>query len=89
MLAWTISKRRRAQGGFLGSETVMRHMEDGVTMKRCGFISGKVPIRQGVKLYLPESDTEVGFVTSGSPSPSLKRSVGMAYVNTPFNKFKT
>jgi len=47
MLAWTISKRRRAEGGFLGFETVKDHLENGVARKRCGFLGEKMPIREG------------------------------------------
>jgi aminomethyltransferase len=36
-LAWTISKRRREEGGFLGYEKVKDHLENGVTKKRVGF----------------------------------------------------
>lgn len=47
MLAWTISKRRREEGGFLGYERVKDHLENGVTKKRCGFVGEKIPIREG------------------------------------------
>jgi aminomethyltransferase len=30
VLGWTISKRRKEQGGFLGFETVKKHLEQGV-----------------------------------------------------------
>jgi aminomethyltransferase len=36
-LAWTISKRRREEGGFLGYEKVKDHLVNGVTKKRVGF----------------------------------------------------
>jgi aminomethyltransferase len=39
MLAWTISKRRKEQLGFLGDHLVKKHLQDGVTKKRCGFIA--------------------------------------------------
>ena len=31
----------------------------------------------------------VGQVSSGSVTPSVGKAIGMAYVNTPHNKFKT
>ena len=40
MLAWTISKRRKESLGFLGDQLVKKHMAEGVTRKRCGFIGG-------------------------------------------------
>ena len=54
MLAWTISKRRKQELGFLGDGLVRRHLEEGVSKKRCGFIGDKVPIREGTLLYNTE-----------------------------------
>ena len=52
MLLWTISKRRREEGGFLGYQTVKRHIDEGVQRKRCGFIvDGKLPVREGAELW--------------------------------------
>ena len=36
-LLWTISKRRREEGGFLGYDTVKKHIDEGVSKKRVGF----------------------------------------------------
>jgi len=89
MLAWTISKRRKEQLGFLGSELVKKHMADGVSRKRCGFIGEKTPVREGTDLFLPGTDTKVGEVCSGTKGPSVGQAIGMAYVDVPHNKFKT
>lgn len=89
MLAWTMSKRRRDEGGFLGYETVKRHIDEGVKTKRCGFIvEGKAPVREGAEIFTKEG-VKVGNVTSGIPSPTLKKPIGMGYVDVPHNKFKT
>ena len=91
MLAWTISKRRKESLGFLGDQVVKKHMTDGVTRKRCGFIGDKIPIREGVELYLPEDKggMKVGHVTSGTKCPTINKAIGMAYVDVPHNKFNT
>jgi len=47
MLSWTISKRRKEEFGFLGDTMVKKHITEGVKRKRCGFVGGKVPIREG------------------------------------------
>ena len=88
-LAWTISKRRKEQGGFLGFERVAKEIADGVVRKRCGFMAeGKLPVREGAELSI--EGKVVGIVTSGGPAPSLNNAgVGMAYVDTSFNKLKT
>ena len=89
MLAWTISKRRKEELGFLGADVVKKHMDDGVSRKRCGFIGDKIPVREGTELFLPGTDTKVGDVCSGTKGPSVGKAVGMAYVDVPHNKFKT
>ena len=93
MLAWTISKRRKEELGFLGADMVSKHISEGVPRKRCGFVGGKVPIREDTELFNMNADGSagdyVGKVTSGTVTPSVGAAIGMAYVNTPFNKFKT
>jgi aminomethyltransferase len=81
MLAWTISKRRKEEGGFLGYDVVKKHIDEGVQRKRCGFVvEGKMPVREGAELVTrDESRTVVGKVTSGSPAPSFEQPIGMAY----------
>ena len=88
-LQWTISKRRQEQGGYLGSDHVKKHMLEGVVSKRCGFTAeGKLPVREGAEIF--NKGVLVGKVTSGGPSPCLQnKPIGMAYVNTPFNKLGT
>ena len=73
MLAWTISKRRREEGGFLGHAKVKQHLEEGVTKKRCGFlVHGKVPPREGAELWDSKLEKKVGVVTSGVPGPTFQ-----------------
>jgi aminomethyltransferase len=70
-LSWTISKRRKAEGGYLGSDIVKKHIEEGVESKRCGFIAeGKLPVREGAEIF--NEGKKVGTVTSGGPSPCLQ-----------------
>src|SRR5439155_17582566 len=35
-LAWTIARRRRAEGGFPGAATILRQLAEGPTRKRIG-----------------------------------------------------
>ena len=71
VLGWTISKRRKEQGGFLGYETVKKHLEQGVKSKRSGFIVEGPPAREGTEIHTKDGKV-VGKVTSGAPAPSLK-----------------
>jgi len=91
MLTWTISKRRKEKGGFLGSDVVLKQLADGnVAYKRQGFIKDGIPVREGVKIF-SKAGEEVGWVSSGAPAPSLegKKSIGMAYIKPPHNKLNT
>ena len=88
VLGWTISKRRKEQGGFLGFETVKKHLEQGVKSKRTGFIVEGPPARDGTEITTKDGKV-VGKVTSGAPSPSLKKSIGQAYITVPQNKLET
>ena len=38
---------------------------------------------------LNENDEDIGFVTSGTMSPSLQKSIGMGYVNSEYAKSDT
>lgn len=92
MLSWTISKRRKAELGFIGDHVIKQQLEEGVSIKRCGFIGDNVPIREGAELFTSvdgKAGEHVGRVTSGTVCPSVGKAIGIGYVNTPFNKFKT
>nr|QGJ83602.1 aminomethyltransferase [Opalina sp. OP10] len=78
-LLWTIGKSRRVNGGFLGYSEVMR-MKDNWTQKRVGFISQGPPARHGAKIF-NTNEEEIGYVTSGTMSPILKKPISMGYIN--------
>ncbi|MDQ6868921.1 MAG: glycine cleavage system aminomethyltransferase GcvT [Pseudomonadota bacterium] len=79
-LSWSISKRRREEGGFLGYEQVKRTIDHGPSRFRAGFLlEGKVPARQGSEITL--AGQTVGCITSGGFAPSLGRPVAMGYVD--------
>jgi aminomethyltransferase len=80
-LSWSISKRRREAGGFLGYEQVMRALDHGPSRLRVGFLlEGKVPAREGSDIVTLEGQT-IGRITSGGFAPSLGRPVAMGYVD--------
>lgn len=79
-LLWSISKRRRAEGGFLGYESVKRAIDHGPSRRRIGLLlDGKAPVREGSEILTLEGQL-IGRVTSGSFSPSLGRPIAMGYV---------
>jgi aminomethyltransferase len=79
-LQFAIQKRRRAEGGFPGAMRILAELENGPPQKRVGFaVDGRQPVREGA-LVLDGEGNEVGRITSGGFSPSLKRPIAMGYV---------
>jgi aminomethyltransferase len=79
-LNWSISKRRREEGGFPGAARVQRELAEGVARLRVGLaLDGKAPAREGADIADAQGKC-VGRVTSGGFSPSLGRPIAMGYV---------
>jgi aminomethyltransferase len=80
-LAWTIGKRRRAEGGFAGAATVLRQLAEGPHRRRVGIRpDGRAPAREGAAIVDP-SDNPIGQVTSGGFGPSVGGPIAMGYVD--------
>jgi len=70
---------------YIGSDALKEQKSAGLTRRRCGLeLTDRGIAREGCKVYLGEE--EVGFVTSGTMSPTLGKALAMAYVKTPYNK---
>jgi aminomethyltransferase len=83
-LAWSISKRRRAEGGFPGAAVVQRQSAEGVTRRRVGIRpEGRQPAREGVEIVADDGRV-IGIVTSGGFGPSLGGPMAMGYVETAY-----
>lgn len=79
-LEWTISKRRRMQGGFPGEAIIQRQLLEGTTRRRVGVSpKGRIPVRQNCKLT-DLNGVCIGKVTSGGYGPSVKGPIAMGYV---------
>jgi len=79
-LLWSISKRRRTEGGFPGASIVQAQIADGVSRKRVGLaLDGKAPAREGAEIA-DSTGAIVGRVTSGGFAPSPGRPIAMGYV---------
>ena len=79
-LEWSISKRRREDGGFPGSAVIQRQLRDGTLRRRVGIRpEGRVPAREHSEL----TDTDgrhIGEITSGGFGPSVGGPIAMGYV---------
>ncbi|CBY07043.1 unnamed protein product [Oikopleura dioica] len=80
VLLFTVPKSRRAQGNFPGCAEIVKQQKTKPEEKRVGLIfqKGKPPARQGAELF--NDGEKIGRVTSGGPSPTLGRNIGMGYV---------
>ncbi|KAF3455201.1 hypothetical protein FNV43_RR05649 [Rhamnella rubrinervis] len=87
-LTWAIGKRRRAEGGFLGAEVILKQLADGPSIRRVGFFSSGPPPRSHSEIQ-DEKGANIGEVTSGGFSPCLKKNIAMGYVKSGLHKAGT
>lgn len=79
-LAWTIGKRRRAQGGFPGAEVILRQLANGAERKRVGIRpEGRAPARAHTQVT-DAGGAPIGEITSGGFGPTVGGPVAMGYV---------
>ncbi|MDD2595228.1 MAG: glycine cleavage system aminomethyltransferase GcvT [Bacteroidales bacterium] len=84
-LGW-ITKFNDVKGDFVDKEYMLKQKEEGLKRKLVGFelVDKGIP-RHGYSVCDAEGN-EIGHVTSGTMGPTVKKPIGMAYVNVPFNK---
>ncbi|ERN17440.1 hypothetical protein AMTRI_Chr02g215580 [Amborella trichopoda] len=88
-LNWAIGKRRRAEGGFLGAEVILKQLAEGPPVRRVGFFSTGPPARSHSEILEKEGGGALGEVTSGGFSPCLKKNIAMGYVKSGSHKAGT
>jgi aminomethyltransferase len=80
-LAWTIGRRRKADGGFPGDTIILRQLAEGASRKRVGIRpDGRAPAREAAPIVDAAGDP-IGRVTSGGFGPSVNGPIAMGYVD--------
>ena len=80
-IGWTV---RLDKEEFMGKDELLRQHADGVDKKMVGFeLMENGVARQGYGIQVDGKDA--GHVTSGTYSPTLKKSIGLAYVKPEYS----
>jgi len=70
-----------SKGDFIGAEALRVQKAKGTSRKLAGFeLLDPGIARPGYEVYATNADGSVGKVTSGTQTPTLKKSIGMAYL---------
>ena len=88
-LKWAISKERILKGDFIGSDIIIKQLNDGVQKVRVGIKpEGRIIAREKTKIF-NQSNLHIGEITSGTFGPSVNGPVAMGYVESEFSKKDT
>ncbi len=81
-LAWAV---KLDKGDFIGRDVLIKQKEEGLKRRLCTFemLERGIP-RYEYKIFV--NNEEMGFVTSGTFSPSIEKYIGLGYVKVPYNK---
>jgi aminomethyltransferase len=75
-LGWIV---KLDKGNFVGRDVLLKQKESGVNRKLVGFeMRGRGIGRDGYEVFL--DGAPAGWVTSGSPSPTLNKNIGLCYL---------
>jgi aminomethyltransferase len=79
-LLWSIGKRRREEGGFLGAERITSEIANKPSRRRVGIVpEGRAPARDHTEIT-DTAGNKVGAITSGGFGPSVNGPIAMGYV---------
>lgn len=81
-LGWSIGKRRRSEGGFLGAAPILEQIAQGPRRKRVGIVpEGRAPARENTDITDAKGGL-IGKVTSGGFGPTVGGPICMGYVDS-------
>jgi len=79
-LGWIV---KMDKGAFIGRDAIERQQQEGVRRKLIGFeMRGRGIARDGYQVLV--DGRSCGWVTSGGPSPTLNKNIGLCYLPTEF-----
>jgi len=77
-LGWTV---KLARGDFIGHDALAKLKAEGVRRKLVGIeLVERGVARGGYAIY--DGERQIGALTSGAPSPTLNKNIGLGYVET-------
>lgn len=77
-LGWTV---KLAKGDFIGHDALAKIKADGLRRKLVGVeLIERGVARGGYAIY--DNERQIGALTSGAPSPTLNKNIGLGYVET-------
>lgn len=77
-LGWTV---KLAKGDFIGHDALAKIKADGVRRKLVGVeLTERGVARGGYAIY--DGERQIGALTSGAPSPTLNKNIGLGYVES-------
>jgi len=82
-LGW-ITKLKAENNDFIGKDKVLAVKEAGIKQRLVGFEMIDRGIPRHDYIVVDADGNEIGKVTSGTQSPSLKKAIGLAYVDVDF-----
>jgi aminomethyltransferase len=88
-LMWSIAKRRRTEGGFIGAPTIQKQLAEGVKRKRVAIKpEGRALAREQTEIQNGDG-VKIGIVTSGGFGPSVDGPIALGTVETSYTKLDT
>jgi len=89
-LVWALGKRRRAEGGFLGSEKIQKQLAMGsIARQRVGIRPDGRALAREQTIVQDEHANPIGIITSGGFGPSVGGPICMGYVDIDHAKIDT
>jgi aminomethyltransferase len=75
-LAWIVKMEK---GNFVGRGSLQKTLQQGISRKLAGFeMKGRGIARDGYEIWI--DGAPAGWVTSGGPSPTLNKNIGLCYL---------